>query len=471
MEANGSTRIVALAALSVVGGYVATALADPRSPADDTGAAQDPPAQSSTGTLVDDAPLGATRIAVAPPAAASWSPAFPPPPLEPRRRGTWGVLVEQHLIPVYDAKRRGPITGRLRGGVVVPGTPTRDRCGLGKNTGRFIDIGHEGRVCDAKGLKLIKLSRAGTPDGRPPPDLDRPLPHRYVKIATDALPIYERLPVKGESLEDVPVAERAEGAYWLALDERVRLDDNRVVWTTLAGTVVEDGHFDETKHMPTFFGEALDEASLPLAFAHHSGGADVECREGRRWSPCGSVAHHGRFHVAKETRRHVYSDDGWRVRKDDVRVARERYLPFASFKGHRWVHFDLDEQTMVAYESKRPVYATLISSGKGRRFQTPNGAYRIRRKYLTKTMTGPDPDVGRYHIEDIPWTMYYRGGYAVHGAFWHEEFGNTRSHGCTNLAPADARWLYFWSSPSVPAGWHAELKPDDATWFYFERDS
>ena len=42
---------------------------------------------------------------------------------------------------------------------------------------------------------------------------------------------------------------------------------------------------------------------------------------------------------------------------------------------------------------------------------------------------------------------------ALHTAYWHDKFGTPRSHGCLNLAPWDARWLYFWSDPWVPPGW------------------
>jgi hypothetical protein len=222
--------------------------------------------------------------------------------------------------------------------------------------------------------------------------------------------------------------------------------------------------------MPSFFGEALQgPRSLPLAFAHRKEGASLECEQDGRWRSCGTLPRHARFHVVLEHQGFVYSDDWWRVSRDEVRVAAARRLPTASFEDERWVHFDLDEQALVAYEGRRPVYATLFSSGKGEEHQTPEGTWRITRKYLTKTMTGPDEDVGRYHIEDIPWTMYYKGGYAVHGAYWHHEFGNVRSHGCTNLAPADARWLFYWSSPELPAGWHAEFRVAKSTWLHFTR--
>jgi hypothetical protein len=60
-------------------------------------------------------------------------------------------------------------------------------------------------------------------------------------------------------------------------------------------------------------------------------------------------------------------------------------------------------------------------------------------------MSGDDPVDGPYDIGEVPWVMYYKDSFAVHGAYWHDVFGVTRSHGCTNLAPADARWLLLWT--------------------------
>jgi lipoprotein-anchoring transpeptidase ErfK/SrfK len=125
----------------------------------------------------------------------------------------------------------------------------------------------------------------------------------------------------------------------------------------------------------------------------------------------------------------------------------------------------LSEQTLVAYEAGRPVYATLVSSGK-EGYETPRGLFRIRHKYLSVTMNGDDPIDGYYEVEEVPWTMYYWKSYAVHGAYWHNDFGKTRSHGCTNVPPVDARWLYYWTKPRVPENWHA-VRRQRGTWVYF----
>ena len=59
-----------------------------------------------------------------------------------------------------------------------------------------------------------------------------------------------------------------------------------------------------------------------------------------------------------------------------------------------------------------------------------------------------------YSIRDVPYILYFERSYAIHGTFWHNNFGVPMSHGCVNLAPLDAKWVFFWSSPHIPEGWH-----------------
>jgi lipoprotein-anchoring transpeptidase ErfK/SrfK len=59
-----------------------------------------------------------------------------------------------------------------------------------------------------------------------------------------------------------------------------------------------------------------------------------------------------------------------------------------------------------------------------------------------------------YSIEDVPFAMYYHNSYAVHGAFWHQNYGVQMSHGCVNLAPLDAKHVFLFAEPRVPPGWH-----------------
>jgi lipoprotein-anchoring transpeptidase ErfK/SrfK len=127
----------------------------------------------------------------------------------------------------------------------------------------------------------------------------------------------------------------------------------------------------------------------------------------------------------------------------------------------KWIDVDLDTQSLVAYVGDKPVYATLISSGRVkdeldplRNFETPVGSFRITSKHLTATMDGDHAIDGPYSIQDVPYVMYFQLAYALHSAFWHNSFGRPHSHGCVNLAPIDAKWIFFWTTPELPKGWH-----------------
>lgn len=130
--------------------------------------------------------------------------------------------------------------------------------------------------------------------------------------------------------------------------------------------------------------------------------------------------------------------------------------------GERWIDVDLASQTLVAYEGRRPVFATMVSTGKGRKGSanaTPEGTYRIWAKLLTSDMDNlEDESAARYYrMEDVPYVQYFSKGVGLHGAFWHRSFGRVRSHGCVNLSPLDAQRLFWWTSPRLPAGWTAAL--------------
>ena len=138
--------------------------------------------------------------------------------------------------------------------------------------------------------------------------------------------------------------------------------------------------------------------------------------------------------------------------------------------GERWIDVSLETQTLVAYEGKRPVFATIVSTGKGREGTpqaTPKGTHRIWIKLLTSDMDNlEDENAARYfRIENVPWVQYFSKGVGLHGAFWHRSFGQVRSHGCVNLAPLDAQRLFWWTGPHVPAGWTAVFptKPEPGT--------
>ncbi len=110
----------------------------------------------------------------------------------------------------------------------------------------------------------------------------------------------------------------------------------------------------------------------------------------------------------------------------------------------RWIEVKLSRQRLIAWEGSTPVYAVIISSGKAGS-STPRGVFEIQSRLRIARMQGDD-----YDIPDVPYTMYYSGNYAIHGAYWHRRFGTPVSHGCINVAVDHARWLYNWSSVGTP---------------------
>lgn len=112
----------------------------------------------------------------------------------------------------------------------------------------------------------------------------------------------------------------------------------------------------------------------------------------------------------------------------------------------RWIEVNLFEQTLAVYDHNQLVYATLIATGLDPFFTKP-GLFQIQRKLDSTLMSGSfaEDRSDFYYLEDVPWTMYYDHARALHGAYWRTAFGFPQSHGCVNLAPADAHWLFDWA--------------------------
>jgi lipoprotein-anchoring transpeptidase ErfK/SrfK len=117
-----------------------------------------------------------------------------------------------------------------------------------------------------------------------------------------------------------------------------------------------------------------------------------------------------------------------------------------------WVDVELNQQALMVRKGDELVYFTIVSTGAAP-MGTPKGTYRITGKYAWKDMASREGAEDVYYVEDVPWTMVFKPSYALHGAYWHWGFGRTASHGCVNLAPKDAAWLFAHLSPRLPDGW------------------
>lgn len=152
--------------------------------------------------------------------------------------------------------------------------------------------------------------------------------------------------------------------------------------------------------------------------------------------------------------------DGGFVRDASLARVREAPRPRKIAPDERWIAVDLAEQLVLAHEGERLVRVVPCSTGvKG---NTPRGRFRIEIKRRLQTMT---LRFGQIRVEDVPWVMYYEpdDGLAIHSAYWHYGFGRPMSHGCVNLTPADAHWLFEWSVP--------RSLPEDSERYPVPRDS
>ena len=119
---------------------------------------------------------------------------------------------------------------------------------------------------------------------------------------------------------------------------------------------------------------------------------------------------------------------------------------------------NLDYQTLSCYEGNTEVYYCRISSGLGYdpstgqasdKLATPVGNLLTHWKIFSLNMTAGTFQAG-YSTPAVPWnTMISGDGVAIHGAFWHNAFGEKRSHGCINVSPEDAKWIFRWTTPYV----------------------
>ena len=102
----------------------------------------------------------------------------------------------------------------------------------------------------------------------------------------------------------------------------------------------------------------------------------------------------------------------------------------------RWIDVNLSAQRVTAYQGNTPVRSTIVSTGLPRT-PTPTGRFQIQRKYVSVAMSGPG-----YYLPGVPYSMFFYAGYAIHGTYWHSNFGTPMSHGCINLPTSEAAWLY-----------------------------
>ncbi len=222
-------------------------------------------------------------------------------------------------------------------------------------------------------------------------------------------------------------------------------------WRTTAGDLVDESTI--VQFSPSKFKGVVVDGKLPAWLRNHEDSRKpVVTFAGPKGKRSGELAARTVVEALEEVDGFVRVDATAWVPRRDIKIATLAEPPPGTGKTEKWFDVDRDEQVLVAYEGTKPVYATMVSTGKWDH-ATPTVITRIQSKLLTATMNNDRGE--KYSVADVPWTMFYDGHYALHTSYWHDGFGGQRSHGCINLSPRDARALYQWSSPDVPPGWIA----------------
>jgi hypothetical protein len=326
--------------------------------------------------------------------------------------------------------------------------------------GRWINVGPLAWICQ----ELLQFSANAPllPTELVYREVSDGMPFRHYYVSADGTPAYSRLNAVDQTAPD----QELEKGFAVAIVEQ-RRHEGDLFGRTRHGLWIAM-HDLAPVRAPTFHGEVIADGKLDFGW--------VLSNDSRVLSKPSSAARSekrlARFQVVHilETKGsghstfHRIDENAWIA---DLNIRHPTLVsPPASVLGNtKWIDIELASQTLVAYEGTQPVYAAMVSTGRGPQgseFATPKGEHRIWVKLVGSNMDNlEDEDATNYYsIEDVPYVQYFSKGVGLHSAFWHSAFGRVKSHGCVNLPPIDAQWLFAWTSPHLPAGWNAVFPTD-----------
>ncbi len=379
-----------------------------------------------------------------------------------------------------------PKLGIVRGGAVV--RMDQELSFGGGCTKGWHEVYPHGWICLNAGVKVSSekpdAGIVNIPDAR----IDDPMPYDYWRVSHNATPFFHRLPTFNEQdqadeagqawvaekgrepmpthpaqrPENVPsvVKEYLNAGYYVTVASETERSKRRFL-RTIRGAYARKYQLEQ-REGSEFRGIVLENGAedLPIYWIRRETGLQKRESEGSEVlvDSDENPERRSRYPFVRKVvlGAHEYYEDaeGRVMRAYAVGRARKIRRPPGLASDERWIHVDLSEQVLVAYIGDRPVFTTLVSTGK-EPGMTPVGVHRVQSKHIATSMRDQPVEDEAYSIEDVPWTQYFHNNVALHGAFWHGGFGLVRSHGCVNLSPADARWLFGFTNPLLPEGWHS----------------
>ncbi len=432
-------------------------------------------------------------------------------PARPREKGVTAVSGYEKIYQKPDTK--SPLIGLFRAGQTVPFASPEPMKGpgVGHCKGGFYAVKPRGFVCVTALSTLDPEDPRALAAAEVLPDPTRPMPYRVgVMMATS--PQYQRIPTATEQrakeknldgwLADVKIGKVPEGpgapdtaiagrgpsprisAYLGAVKLPLVAEEDAYEGRKMAfvGELDAEGRtflltpdltfvpkdkvrFVET---PKLAGVDLKKSELKFPFAYTWIGDAAKLKKsesgfvetGDVWPRQSFIQIEGPLVMGKGGP-YWKTSDGSYIRNDQITLFKQRTdRPQGVGPKDKWIDVRITWGTLVAYEGATPVYATAISPGqdgitaRSHGHHTARGLHSVGWKLISADMSGVEKNK-EWAVDEVPFVAYYKDSFALHGAWWHDDFGRPKSHGCINMAPNDAIQMWGWMDPVLPKGWYA----------------
>ncbi len=342
------------------------------------------------------------------------------------------LIFSLFLIPqVVFAQEPTPVSEPESGGVVCePGVYLSEPAGC-------LPLGPSTYLTDLARLGMTLPPRP-LPASKPDPNLTQ-LPYKYFHLDDDFVPIYSTPGEKGPSAQQF-----SPGFVYVSYVDRV--DQGGVYYLMpnggwIPGKGARVGEISNFQGLVfnatprTSFGWAFEQIPVMDAPGYNSG------KTGREVGLFEIVTIYN-MQFVENAEWYLVGPNQWVEGRKVARVI-VNTLPPEGVTTNRWIDVDLAEQILAVYENNQLIFATVIASG-AEPFWTRPGLFQILQKKESETMRNNDP-ADFYYLDNVPWTMYFDGARALHGAYWRTRFGYPQSHGCVNLSIGDSHWLFNWA--------------------------
>lgn len=387
-------------------------------------------------------------------------PAVPTPPENGPRLGSVANLTPVFERPASNARELGYLHAGAR---VARSVEPYSRRGCG---GGWYPVRPRGFVCAGESA-TIDMAHPTLGAMATAPALDKPLPYTYARANADT-PLFERDPQHDDAVRAIGSLKKNSGmavvGSWAAHDPEG--NPTRLALLT-SGRFVRASDLRAVQASEFHGVELKDKDDLPTAFVVKRG-IHAFHLSGDESQKAASLAYHqvvklsGRFHSVGDVKYWATADGQWVRHRDVVTVLARTNFPDFAQGAQKWLDVSVVTGTLVAYEGKKPVFATLVSVNRDAHGGDDKwlGTFEVTGKQITLVDHDPKSFGENFEIFDAPWSLQLSNGMLAYGAYWHDRFGVDHGAGAIELSPSDAARLSQWASPNIPDGWHGLLAPE-----------